>query len=58
MATGIDVPFLSLYEVFGTRDPNTLYLRGDDHWNDLGQDLASNAMAGLVLQRELLRPQR
>jgi hypothetical protein len=53
-ALALDVPYLNLYDVFGTHDPDSLYLRGDDHWNEVGQDLAATAMADFVLNRQLL----
>jgi hypothetical protein len=55
-AQALDVPFLSLYDLYRSRGADSVYLRGgDDHWNDVGQAIAARAMATLLASRGLPR---
>lgn len=55
-ATSLRVPFLSLYDLYRSRDAGQLYLRGgDDHWNSAGQRLAAGALANMLVQNGVPR---
>lgn len=58
-ARALDVPYVSLYDVFRASEPNRLYLRGaDDHWNAAGQRVAAVAAADHLRSRGLPRSKR
>jgi len=43
------IPYVDLFGTFRERGGTDLYFRGlDDHWNDLGQDLAAETVAGVI----------
>lgn len=45
-ATGLAVPFVSLFDAYRSADANALYFHdGDDHWNSAGQRVAAELMA-------------
>lgn len=49
------VPYLDLFTPFRERGGRALYFRGaDDHWNELGQDVAAAAAAEFVAANRLL----
>jgi hypothetical protein len=49
------IPYLNLFAPFRERGGRALYFRGaDDHWNDLGQDVAAASVAEFVLSNGLL----
>lgn len=48
-AQNLNVPFLSLYDVYQSADANQLYFHGgDDHWNAAGQSLAAELMSDSI----------
>jgi hypothetical protein len=47
--------YVDLFPIFRAAGADSLYLRGDEHWNAAGQDLAAERTAGLVLAERLLR---
>lgn len=54
-ATQAGLPYVNLFPVFRTADADRLYLHGnDDHWNDVGQDLAAAAMVDYLLANDLI----
>jgi GDSL-like Lipase/Acylhydrolase family len=46
---------LDLYPVFRSAGGDALYLRGDEHWNAAGEELAAARTTSLILRRGLLR---
>ncbi len=49
------IPSVDLYGVFEARGSEAVYFRGfDDHWNDVGQDLAAEVVAGFLGSNGLL----
>ena len=53
-----DVPFVSLFDLFRTRDANALYFHGgDDHWNAAGQKLAAEMVVDYLVDSQLLERQ-
>ena len=56
MARGMDVPYVSLYDIFRAHEANSLYFHGgDQHWNGAGQLMAAQIMAEYLLARGLLK---
>ena len=54
-ANKIDVPYLSLFNIFSQHNANELYYRGgDDHWNNVGQQIAAEAMAEYLFSHGVL----
>lgn len=54
MARNLQVPFVSLYDVYRQHDANSLYFHDDDHWNAAGQQMAAEVMADYLLGKNLL----
>lgn len=47
------IPYVNLYDPFMKNSPNNLYFKGkNDHWNDAGQDLASQEAAKFIAARQ------
>lgn len=51
IAVKYHIPYLNLYPVYSGYYPNTLYFSGtfNDHWTDLGQEIAAEHTAELLL---------
>jgi hypothetical protein len=47
--------YLDLYPAFRSAGADSLYYRGDEHWNDAGQALAADLTSALVLSKGWLR---
>jgi hypothetical protein len=55
MLAELAIPCVGLYEPFRRHGAEACYWRGwDNHWNDVGQDLAARLTAELVTERGLL----
>ena len=39
---------INLFPIFTRNDPDSLYFKFDDHWNDAGQDLAARETAKYI----------
>ena len=53
-AKSLEVPYISLYEVFRSHDANALYFHGgNDHWNAAGQRLAAKVTADYLVAHGL-----
>ena len=48
-----NIKYINLFEVFKNSSPEQLYFRADNHWNDLGQDIAARETASLIYKREM-----
>jgi len=53
-AQDLQVPYVSLYDIFRQRDANLLYFHEDDHWNAAGQRLGAEVMANFLQRNNLL----
>jgi hypothetical protein len=54
-AKSLNVPYVSIYDVFRAHDANALYFHGgNDHWNGAGQRLAAQVTADYLLAHGLL----
>jgi len=40
-----NIDYVNLFDVFYKNSPQNLFFAGDDHWNDLGQDIAAREVA-------------
>lgn len=45
---------INLFKVFMENDPEDLFFRGDDHWNDQGQRLAAKETALYIIHHSML----
>lgn len=45
-----DINYLNLYPIFQNNQPESLYFKGDNHWNNKGQLLAAKTMATFLLE--------
>ena len=54
MARTLQIPFVSLYDIYRQHDANSLYFHEDDHWNATGQQMAAEVMADYLLDNNLL----
>jgi len=51
-----NIPSLNLFDIYQQHDAAKLYYSGgDDHWNELGQEVAAKALAQHMVTRELIR---
>lgn len=49
---------VNLYPVFSTSNPETLFLKADDHWSDAGQELAARETADYIYRNKLWENRR
>jgi hypothetical protein len=50
------IDFINLFDIFSTNHPEKLYfISRDDHWNDLGQDLAAKKTAAYFINNNLIK---
>ena len=47
------IDFINLYNTFSSNDPEKLYFNLDNHWNDLGQDLAAKKTSEYFINNNL-----
>ena len=47
------VPRINLFDAFKNQDPKNLYIPGDNHWNDRGQDMAAKRTATYIVNNAL-----
>jgi SGNH hydrolase-like domain, acetyltransferase AlgX len=53
------IPFVNLYPKFQDRDAHRLYFYGgNNHWNDMGQDLAAEITTAAVVSLDTFREHR
>jgi len=46
---------VNLFDVYQQRDAAELYFSGgDDHWDELGQEVVAEEVAGFLISRELI----
>ena len=49
--------YLNLYDTFINNNPNDLYfVANNNHWNDLGQELAARELTNYILKNDLIEP--